>query len=450
MNLFCKEVKKGYTLAEVIIVMLIIAVVVSISIKIAKVKLAHITSYTYYSAFSTVRKVSTEMLNEFNPDDETQPPENLLTKLFMNKAYCGGTGSLNPDATFDPNGQIDQSKNDADKSHERVDFDGKAGLDGSAWTKPPKDKDDNNEEKKEEENNDPDPCRPQMCPDGKVFDTNRCECVCESGNPGIFSCGMKWDDDQCRMVRDKEFDTNCPKGKIFVYSACECQNAQPHVPFNGAEYCKLFVSYSNTSQFGEECAGDAVTSGTTNFKNIKHDIVLRNGMIIYNASKNPVKIPLLKDNNKGNKYVFKKENNNNITEDVTINLDEYGYILYIDIDGERSGNGVLWEDVFPFYVTLSGITIPAFKTDAVEEFGGGNKAHLQVSLQDEFVDNSGRHIVWRLKSRSFRESACKMGYIADQSEYCKATPQVTTMPICKNLDHDCHLKYVSPYSLFKK
>ncbi len=49
--------------------MLIIAVVVSVTIGITKAKLDNIVSYTYYNAFSTLRKVSTEMLADWDPQD---------------------------------------------------------------------------------------------------------------------------------------------------------------------------------------------------------------------------------------------------------------------------------------------------------------------------------------------------------------------------------------------
>ena len=49
--------------------MLIIAVVVSVSIGITKAKLDNIVSYTYYNAYSTMRKISTEMLADWNPKD---------------------------------------------------------------------------------------------------------------------------------------------------------------------------------------------------------------------------------------------------------------------------------------------------------------------------------------------------------------------------------------------
>lgn len=49
--------------------MLIIAVVVAVTIGITKAKLDNIISYTYYNAYSTLRKISTEMLADWDPTD---------------------------------------------------------------------------------------------------------------------------------------------------------------------------------------------------------------------------------------------------------------------------------------------------------------------------------------------------------------------------------------------
>ena len=59
----------GYTLAEVIIVMLIIAVIVSVTIGITKAKLDNVLSYTYYNAYSTLREITRKMLADWDPTD---------------------------------------------------------------------------------------------------------------------------------------------------------------------------------------------------------------------------------------------------------------------------------------------------------------------------------------------------------------------------------------------
>ena len=527
-----KNIKRAYTLAEVIIVMLIIAVVVSISIKLAKTKLEHITSYTYYSAFSVVRNVTAEMLNDFNAEDENYiSHEGLLTRLFMPKAfgdqnclavdmnncylykqaraidifekYCGGPVGYKENCNITLNTETIKKfaeetfgftpKNKFGEYSTVINslsaYEEKVGRQACAWYKPQNECLDKyyngiynhgacfglshgnwvgastcvmddfdyvffyrvDLEKPTEpfipEDPDLPSCTPHPCTGGNEFYMDICDCDCRKEPPETIPCGKEWSAEQCQLVDKADFSQTCPAGQRFDKSdsVCGCVPIKSSIPIKGANYCKLFVSYSNTSQLQTECAGDSVSSDTTEFAGLNPDIILRNGMRLYNVSQNPVKIPILTGNSKGNAYTYKNDAN----EDVTIDLDEYGYILYVDIDGERSGNGVLWEDVYPFYVTLSGMTIPAFKTGDVESYGGGNKLYLQVSLQDEYLNNSGRHIDWLLKSKPFRESACKSGYLSANSNYCKTSPAITTLAQCGLEDHDCRLKYVSPSKLFK-
>ena len=67
----------AYTLAEIIVVMLIIAVIVAVTIGITKAKLDNIVSYTYYNAYSTLRSISTEMLADWDPQDPEYKQANL-------------------------------------------------------------------------------------------------------------------------------------------------------------------------------------------------------------------------------------------------------------------------------------------------------------------------------------------------------------------------------------
>lgn len=519
-----KNIKRAYTLAEVIIVMLIIAVVVSIGIKLAKTKLEHITSYTYYSAFSVVRNVTAEMLNDFNAEDENYiSHEGLLTRLFMPKVfgeqdclavveivgrkYCTNYKFVSADSiveytyessdtsgsrikkyikdvlnldehsnkltawktvgeTFEAykikNGYTDGSGIGIPANYCPYYYNQDECLSGNAYNQgvelegmrdvyfmifyavPFEEPDPG-----PAPNPEPDPpsCTPTPCTGGNEFDMDICDCACKKVPPEITPCGKEWSDSQCQLVDKSNFSTTCPAGQVFDKSdsVCGCKPIKPSIPIKGANYCKLFVSYSNTSQLQTECAGDSVSSDTTEFVGLKPDIVLRNGMILYNVSQEPAEIHALHGNSSGNLYTYTDENN----EEKVIDLDVTGYTLYIDIDGERSGNGVLWEDVYPFYVTLSGMTVPAFKTGDVESYGGGSKLYLQVSLQDEYLNNSGRHIDWLLKSKPFRESACKSGYLSANSNYCKASPAITTLAQCGLEGHDCRLKYVSPSKLFK-
>ena len=76
MKRICNLIKKrgtfsfAYTLAEVVIVMLVIAVIAGVSVKITKAKLDNITAYTYYMGYSTLRNVTGQMLGDFKSTDE--------------------------------------------------------------------------------------------------------------------------------------------------------------------------------------------------------------------------------------------------------------------------------------------------------------------------------------------------------------------------------------------
>ena len=526
--------KHAYTLAEVVIVMLIIAVVVAISIKITKAKFDHITSYTYYSAFSTVRNVTAEMLNDFNAEDENYTShEGLLAKLFSTKAHADTflmeyngenywykvvdactIDETYPTYTFGSTALDTYAKNNISSTMKRVGefndielvknelhtgddnvciyylsknvclyeekletacnlFNGEYGYKGKysyadlpahvwckmatwcsqtpqyglVWVE------DAEPVTPTDPTPDPPPppsCTPKTCTGGNVFDdtVGVCDCVCRATPPETIPCGKEWSAEQCQLVDKADFSKTCPAGQRFDSSdsVCGCKPIKPSIPIKGANYCKLFASYSNTAQLPTECSGSKVNAATAVFggddANVLPDLILRNGMVIYNASQNPTKIAALDGNSRGNIYTDADGNE--------YDLDEYGYTLYIDIDGNRSGKGVLWEDVYPFYVTLSGMTIPAYKTDSIDEFGGGSKSYLQVSLQDEYTNSSGRHVDWLLKSKSFRESACKSGYVSANSNYCSKSPALTTLAQCGQEGHDCRLKYISPYSLFKK
>ena len=62
--------------------MLIIAVVVAVTIGITKAKLDNIVSYTYYNAYSTLRKISTEMLADWKPQDPEYKQALVKKNLF--------------------------------------------------------------------------------------------------------------------------------------------------------------------------------------------------------------------------------------------------------------------------------------------------------------------------------------------------------------------------------
>ena len=295
--------KSGYTLAEVIITMIIVSIVISVSMKATKTRLTNIKMYTYYSAYTTLSDVNREIFSDFD--------------------LCDNAYMLTP------------------------------------------------------------------------------------GGGAITDCNT------------------VPQSPATL-------------PRLGSNFCSKFVSLVNTRgsvNGSNECNGDAVSESDSSFGSKKPDVILSNGMKVYNIRQNPAKIAKLSGNSRGKNYVTGSGQ--------TINIDEYGYTAYVDIDGD-SGNSILWEDVYPFYVTMSGRLYPAYNM----ALGGAGKDYLQMGLYYETLNESGRKTNWLAKSATFKEVACKAGYAKQNTTYCKTSPAVTTNAVCSAADGDCRIVPIPPVRFF--
>ncbi len=505
--------KTAYTLAEVIIVMLIITVIVSVSIKITKAKLDNITSYTYYSAYKTVNSVTREMLKDFNAVNEEYTTSYIFPAAYarqcfyetdtgagklccdyivvhgscnnyLSKEECKKTGLptcpfeydyyayfVQQAGGYDKLGTISQlplpeawNKKSAELISQGITgLIGKLMYDKSRYfgcyagysdcTGLNRGGDSPFTFGKacdtvavltcdyiEDEPEDPQPpagCTPIPCSGGNEFDAATCSCMCKKFAPAIVPCGKEWNQEQCTLTDITPWPPNCPAGQEFKdnNNTCGCVPITQTIPRKGANYCKLFVNYTNTAILteDEECSGTQINPEENDFKDKLPDIILRNGMILYNVSQDPQKIEILNGNSKGVK--FTKD------DGTEVDIDEWGYTVYIDIDGAKGGESKLWEDVYPFYVTLSGKVIPAYDIDNPETAGGDSKIHLQTSVYDEFIENNKRNVQWITKSKSFKSSACTMQYIKSETKYCNG---INKNYDCTLKNHDCKLKSIMP------
>ena len=121
--------------------------------------------------------------------------------------------------------------------------------------------------------------------------------------------------------------------------------------------------------------------------------------------------------------------------------DREGFIIYVDVNG-NSGKSELWKDVFPFYLLKSGKVIPAYKDD--EPSGGTSKEHLSANVMYDVFEGGKREVRLLLKDANFRRAACTTGYIKSAT-YCGEFVQYD---ICKDLSHDCRLQIKEPIKLF--
>lgn len=201
------------------------------------------------------------------------------------------------------------------------------------------------------------------------------------------------------------------------------------------DLCSEFESRLNLSSDDITVNGSTVTpscsvtypSISTDFSGLTPNLVTRNGVKFYNLSTAAVIIDILND----------------------ASLDDsdiQGFIIYVDIDGDRSSSEI-YKDVFPFFITLSGKVIPAYPTDSdSDEAGGNNPDEMVCSARYDTIEldptNSYyvRYEHWIVKSVSFQEAACKSGYVKS-STYCGS---YAVDGNCGADDSDCILEPLKP------
>ena len=515
MGIFDKA-KRAYTLAEVIIVLVIISIVVSVTMRVAKMRLDNITSYTYYHAYDLLNDMAAQMVAGYDPQQDrymevARVPSSYSNLFLFSRRFvwtgvglpvCARECEFTTNATITPSASIDSSFAESFSNSYGIPLaqvqrclrpgepscpsGGTLSLNVSTCTWQCK-------TKTECSTGDGDYCpnglrkfpgRPCDCGEGGTYNeaTNECECsggrvykqgqgcVCPDGttwDPGTASCKSN-SGEVCNVPSDaqqqidycahgyKDFVEascdyavkpakwpDCPVGQHWnpVVPGCGCVPDNATVPRKGANFCEMFVSFVNTKTGESLCSGGAVATNVTDFSGITPDIVLRNGMRVFNASQNPANISEFTLANGEHKNSF-------FTKDdgTKIYLDEFGYTLYIDIDGARNGNSKLWEDIFPFYVTLSGKVVPAYKTTDISGFGGGSRYYLQTSILVDSVNADGSNSYWLAGSKSvaYRESACRSGYVSEKTNYCKRNPKIEQHNTCKDERNSCTIKKVNP------
>ncbi len=177
---------------------------------------------------------------------------------------------------------------------------------------------------------------------------------------------------------------------------------------------ELVVNGTNVTP---SCTASHSITTSTDFTALTPNLVTRNGMRFYNLNRVPAAISQL---------AGEDEN------------DAQGYTIYIDIDNER-GSGKLYQDVYPFYLTLSGKVVPAYPSSG--NSGGNSNFLMQFSVRyDEITTDSRRIEHWLLKSKSFQEAACQSGYI-QSAFYCGTQ---TIAPACSYENSDCIMVPVTP------
>ena len=273
---------------------------------------------------------------------------------------------------------------------------------------------------------------PTVCTNGQHLNSSTCSCVNDC--PQYAGCGKQCDNESGIISDIPEFSRECGD-PIYEWSdtQCRCVIAPRTLPKKGENFCKLFEQLSNIVPIGSVCQGSRIDNDTTDFSSLTPDMTLRNGIRLYNLHYDPVLIPHLRISG--------------TDEETALNdYNQKGYVIYADIDGIR-GNSVLWDDIYPFYVTLSGRVIPAYDSIANPEGSGADSEHhMQVSIINETFSANGKRILkWLSKSISFKQGACESGLVNPDTPYCSG---IDNNPVCSSENSFCFLKYISPIKFF--
>lgn len=101
-----------------------------------------------------------------------------------------------------------------------------------------------------------------------------------------------------------------------------------------------------------------------------------------------------------------------------------GYTVYVDINGDK-GDGTLWQDVFPFFISSNGTVYPAYPINASEDsglkyIGGNNQKQLSVDVyyfdKDE-VKGKQKRVVY--SDVPYARGMCLAGKVNAATPYCQ-------------------------------
>ena len=186
-----------------------------------------------------------------------------------------------------------------------------------------------------------------------------------------------------------------------------------------SSFCDAIKNNYNVGS--SSCSASAIAENTTDFKGKTPHIVFANGLTVYIS--NYINITALSD-----------------AEDTR---DRVGFILFVDIDGSK-GKSLLYEDVFPYYLTSGGKIIPGYKDTAGNRAGAVNKDQLSVNVIYDSFKDSKREVKLLMKDTNFKRAACATGYVKSV-KYCAGDVQYE---LCKKDYNDCRFVINKPFKLF--
>ena len=257
---------------------------------------------------------------------------------------------------------------------------------------------------------------------------------------GIVAENGSWFSSYCYgSGRNADSNTSDPY-KIFnrMWTICKGKPlGTPPEPVTSTNLCSAIVSSTNNSVNNcSNSVADVINASTSkDFSSVEPHVVFPSGIKLYLAS-DFAEIAQLDDS---------------LDED-----DRIGFTIYVDVDGNKSKSR-LYDDVFPFYLTKSGKVIPGYDSSIVA--GANCEKNLAFDVLYDVFDALGNRQLKSIRGYSvdgadefsFKNAACISGYVKSQ-KYCGIDPAagvtVGDVNCFTSPKADCRLKVRKPLRIF--
>lgn len=467
--------KKAFTMVELVVALLLVAILAAVTIGITRNKMAKVDKYSYYIAYSTMQDVAANIISQsdYDIDEDSLASVSIYDNKYIAKnisAYQYVLNSIDWDnlsGIDDPTVNITQC---VKAGYACVS--GRACCSGACdySTNPPHCPGAGNNVNPDvfcvaitgcQEYNDNCSCKTcksgykrnewlkcdRDCSNTPSCGANQykspitCECLCNSGyerasdGTCVLVCSAdQYRDDatkECKNCSDittwAEYRTHmppCPPDCERFGMIYDENNGTCVIKYTAEGLCKRIKAEYNISGSACDITAATMSAGVANgFSAQTPHIKMSNGINIYIASDLVTLAEL---------------------SDAADKRDRIAYIVYVDVNGEKKGKGVLYQDVFPFYLTISGKVIPAY--DSSTESGGSSPEHLSLNIIYDSYTESGTRVVKAEKTNlDFVTAACETGYIRS-AKYCGAK---VPLDICSDPEKDCRFIVNKPMKFFR-
>lgn len=402
-----KNCKWGFTLTELVVVMVVMTLIVMVTLPISRKKMEKVDYFAYYMAYTTMQDISANIIaqNSYNIDNIAMLDS--LKFLYLNAVALPG-GTTCPQCYVYSTVQNKCVPLDYDCEPTLVDPGDTPSLEVCTGT-----------------------CYVTYYQMGEVYkrethqNMKQSECTNYSGNTFCPSCTVETSftpGESCLSTPEEPLD---PEPETPEPDNPDPDDPDPDNPDNSPltarQLCEAIKNKYNTS--ASDCTVPVATVNTAvesdTLGTVEPHITLSNGLRLYIATE-AQSISQLADAEKAERI---------------------GYTIYVDANG-KNGKSLIYQDIFPFYMLLSGKVIPGYNPAIVA--GAINHDNLSINVLYDDYSNNKREVKFLLKDANFRRAACATGYVTSTT-YCGDKVKYDK---CKVTESDCRFMLKKPFKIF--